>query len=257
MLIDAVLSEAVTLYKICKYCITMPPTKKKESFNVVNWYEKIPKKFLLESENPNYDMHKLKIPARYLLIGGSGAGKTQYLLTLLTKAFNDTFANIWVVTRNKDEPLYNYLGSLSDRIRIVEGLENTPKLDEMDKEVNNCVVFDDMVTTKDQRIMENFFIRSRKMNCSVFMLSQSFYRISKLIRQQATYIIILKLSGMKDLRLVLSDLSLGIKKETLDKMYLYATQEKFSPLLIDMESPPEKRFRRGFLELLDPSEFGD
>ena len=56
------------------------------------------------------------------------------------------------------------------------------------------------------------------------MLSQSFYRISKLIRQQATYIIILKLSGMKDLRLVLSDLSLGIKKETLDKMYLYATQ---------------------------------
>ena len=125
----------------------MPPTKKKESFNVVNWYEKIPKKFLLESENPNYDMHKLKIPARYLLIGGSGAGKTQYLLTLLTKAFNDTFANIWVVTRNKDEPLYNYLGSLSDRIRIVEGLENTPKLDEMDKEVNNCVVFDDMVTT--------------------------------------------------------------------------------------------------------------
>ena len=139
MLIDPVLSEAVTLYKICKYCIMMPPTKKKESFNVVNWYEKIPKKFLLESENPNYDMHKLKIPARYLLIGGSGAGKTQYLLTLLTKAFNDTFANIWVVTRNKDEPLYNYLGSLSDRIRIVEGLENTPKLDEMDKEVNNCV----------------------------------------------------------------------------------------------------------------------
>ena len=95
------------------------------------------------------------------------------------------------------------------------------------------------------------------MNCSVFMLSQSFYRISKLIRQQATYIIILKLSGMKDLQLVLSDLSLGIKKETLDKMYLYATQEKFSPLLTDMESPPQKRFRRGFLELLDLSEFGD
>lgn len=62
---------------------------------------------------------------------------------------------------------------------------------------------------------------------------------------------------MKDLRLVLSDLSLGIKKDALDKMYLYATQEKFYPLLIDMESPPEERFRKGFLELLDPSEFGD
>jgi hypothetical protein len=233
------------------------PKKTDKEMNVVNWYEKIPKRLLLKADNPNYEHHKLHIPARFLLIGGSGSGKTSYLLTLLMKAFNNTFANIWIITRNKDEPLYAYLASMDDRIHILEGLENTPKLDDMDKEVNNCVVFDDMVTTKDQRIMENFFIRARKLNCSVFMLSQSFFRISKLIRQQASYVIVLKLSGTKDLRIILSDLSLGIGKQTLENMYVYATNEKFSPLLLDMEASPEHRFRRGFLEYLDPSDYGE
>jgi hypothetical protein len=38
-------------------------------------------------------------------------------------------------------------------------------------------------------------------------------------------------------------------------MYEYATQEKFSPLLIDLEEDPYKRFRKGFSEILDPAGF--
>ena len=45
------------------------------------------------------------------------------------------------------------------------------------------------------------------------------------------------------------------RKELLIKMYEYATKEKFSPLIIDLEESSEKRFRKGFLEILNPDEF--
>jgi hypothetical protein len=36
-------------------------------------------------------------------------------------------------------------------------------------------------------------------------------------------------------------------------MYKYATKEKFSALVIDMEDM-DKRFRKGFLEILNPDD---
>lgn len=56
----------------------MPPKKQKQA-ELINWYEVIPKKFLLSQHNPNYDLHKIKLPFRMLIIGSSGAGKTQTL----------------------------------------------------------------------------------------------------------------------------------------------------------------------------------
>jgi hypothetical protein len=38
-------------------------------------------------------------------------------------------------------------------------------------------------------------------------------------------------------------------------MYEVATKEKFSPLLIDLEAEPYKRFRKGFTQILDPNVF--
>jgi len=67
--------------------------------------------------------------------------------------------------------------------------------------------------------------------------------------------VILKLGGNREVNMILSTFGLGVTKEQLTNIYQYATKEKFSPLLIDMESPPENRFRKGFLEILDPEDF--
>ena len=67
--------------------------------------------------------------------------------------------------------------------------------------------------------------------------------------------VILKLGGIREINMILSTYGLGVTKNQLIKMYDYATNEKFSPLLIDMEENPDKRFRKGFLEILDPKEF--
>ena len=42
-------------------------------------YEKIPKRFLESVDNPNFNIHKLKIPFRLILAAPSGSGKTSFL----------------------------------------------------------------------------------------------------------------------------------------------------------------------------------
>ena len=67
--------------------------------------------------------------------------------------------------------------------------------------------------------------------------------------------VILKLSGNREVNLILSEFGLGVSREQLLSMYEYATKEKFSPLLIDLEEDPSNRFRKGFKEILDPAQY--
>ena len=62
--------------------------------------------------------------------------------------------------------------------------------------------------------------------------------------------VLLKLSGNREVNMILSEFGLGITKEESIDIYEYATKERFSPLIIDMEESPDKRFRRGFLDIL-------
>jgi hypothetical protein len=223
---------------------------------ICNLYERIPKKFLDEAENPNFDIHHLKLPFRMCIVAPSGSGKTNFLVNLLQMFCQGkgTFASICIVTRNKDEPLYRWLEEKSDQIVIKEGLHNTPRLDDMDKDVNHLVVWDDLVLSKDLSMVEQYYIRARKLNCSVIFISQSYFRIPKVIRNNCSYMVLLKLSGNREVNLILSEFGLGVSKEELMCLYEYATAEKFSPLLIDMECDKDHRFRKGVDEILNVSE---
>jgi hypothetical protein len=239
----------------------MPPRKKKEAeppAEIVNWYEKIPKEMLDNAENPNFNIHHLKVPFRMCVVAPSGSGKTNFLVNLIhlfSQGSKGTFGDITIITRNKDEPLYNFLTSKCDQIQVKEGIHNLPLLDKMDKKINHLVCFDDLVLAKDQSAIENYYIRARKLNCSVIYLSQSYFKIPKIIRNNCSYMVILKLSGNREVNMILSEFGLGVSREQLLGMYEFATKEKFSPLLIDLEEEPFKRFRKGFTQILDPSAY--
>jgi hypothetical protein len=227
------------------------------SAKIKNLYEQIPSIFLDKVENPNLHIHNLKLPFRMCIVAPSGSGKTNFLCNLLEmfSRGRGTFSSIHIITRNADEPLYKWLGKQSDQIVIKEGLTNTPPLDKFDKTVNHLVVWDDLVLSKDLSMVENYYIRARKLNCSVIFISQSFFKIPKTIRNNCSYMVLLKLSGQREVNLILSEFGLGITKDQLIKLYDFATAEKFSPLLIDMEADKEKRFRKGLDMILDPAEF--
>lgn len=234
----------------------MPPKKKNNETiaptRPINFYEVMPREFLNEAENPNFHLHNLKLPFRMAIVAPSGSGKTNFLLNLihLFSQGRGTFADITIVTRNKDEPLYNYLASKSDQIQIKEGMENLPQLDKFDKDINHLVVLDDLVLAKDQSRIENYYIRARKLNCSVIYISQSYFRIPKIIRQNLSYLVLLKLSGERELKLILSEGGLGLDRNQLLALYNYATAEKFNALVIDFEAPIDKRYRKNWTEFL-------
>jgi hypothetical protein len=216
------------------------------------------KKFITKTVNPNYHLHGLNLPFRMCIVAPSGSGKTNFLVNLINLFCQGrgTFADINISTKNKDEPLYNYLASMPDQIHIREGgFETLPKLDDFDKDYNHLVVVDDLVLERNQERICNYFIRARKLNVSVIYISQTYYGIPPIIRKNTSYMVLLKLNGKCDINAVLGEVAVGLTKEQLLAMYEYATNEKFNALVVDMEAPNEKRFRKNWSEFLAIEDF--
>lgn len=227
--------------------------KKENTEQSINWYEKIPKRFLTKSHNPHYDKHKIKIPFRMLITGASGSMKTNTLLTLINIMPN-TWESITIITKNKDEPLYNWLEDKlgKDGLKIQEiNKEGMPDLDKFDKTQNNLVVMDDLVGERNQKPMEDFFLRARKKGCSLVYITQSYYQVPKMIRNNLTYLIIKQIASMKNLVMISREYDLGLDKQDLINMYEDATENKAGFLMIDLEANPKEKFRKNFDEIYE------
>jgi len=195
--------------------------------------------------NPNFREHGIQLPFRMLIIGSSGSGKTNFLLDLIHK-MSGTFTNIVICLRSKDEPLYNFLES-----KIKEGLEfheiqtagNIPDLDTLEDQT--LIVFDDLINSgKDvQAKIAEYYIRARKKHVSCVYISQSYFAIPKLIRQQANYIVLKKINSSKDLVLILREFPLDIKLDELKSIYASASKGIEQFLMIDIN---RSEFRKNY-----------
>jgi len=219
----------------------------------------MPKELLPKAHNPNFNDHKINLPFRMCIVAPSGSGKTNFLLNLIQKfsSGQGTFATITILTKVAKEPLYDYLKLKSESVVIKEGLSNLPPLDKFDKDDNHLVVCDDLVLSKDLSPVENYFIRCRKFNVSIIFISQSYYHIPTMIRRNSSYIVILKLgAGKRELKMLMGEIGGQLDTDQLLNMYNYATDTKFVPLLVDCDQPDRyQKFRKGFLEVLNPDDF--
>ena len=233
--------------------------KPTDSDKIINFYEVIPKKYLLEAENPNYNIHNIDLPFRMCVVAPSGSGKTNFLVNLI-KVFSQgkgTFADIHICTANKDEPLYNWLTKENEQITISEGILSTPKLDSMDKEENHLVIWDDLVLTKDLSSVEKYYIRARKLNCSVVFLSQSYYDIPKIIRKNSSYLVVLNLGGSKrETTALLNEWGTELDKDELKAIYDDCTSEHMRPLIIaGGKVDKNKKYRKGWKDYYNLDKF--
>lgn len=227
--------------------------------SIVNWYETMPAKFLdIPTPNPNKELHGFDIPFRLCCVAPSGSGKSNWITNLISlfSQGKGTFSQVIIICKDKEEPLYRFLASKSDQIQVKEGLQNLPNLDTFDKEMASLVVIDDCQNDRDQEKVKNFYIRCRKKNISIAYLGQNYYVIPKVVRANCNYLVLLKLSGDRELNMILKENGLGVDKTQLLNLYKYATDTKFSPLIVNIESTDdEKKFRKGFTEYLDPNDF--
>lgn len=231
--------------------------------DLINFYEtKGVKKFMKDVHNPNFKIHNIKVPFRMLIIGASGTGKTSTLLNLI-KQMDNTFAKIHVILKSAQEPLYQYLHEATggDKTKMVTldeyDKKGLPPLDQFNSEDNNLIVLDDLITLseKQQKPISEYFIRARKKNISVVYLSQSFYMIPRLIRQNVQYIILKQVASTRNLLLIMKECSLGASKEEMIEMYKDATKEFTSFLLLDLDNP-KRSFRKNFDSYYELEESG-
>lgn len=235
----------------------------------INFYERDDVKvFCPDYHNPNYDVNTMpfKHPMRGILIGASGSGKSNVLLNLIKK-MNNTFNSIKIFTQDKKEPLYEYLESVipAPQLEIFEGIDafNNYDIKEELKHGQHLLVFDDFVVEgeKKQSKIKELYIRGRKMaenGLSLLYLSQSYYETPKMIRKQATSLILKKINGGKELRTILKDCSVNATGNQLEAMYNHCVKSAddiTNFMLIDKTATEDKRFRKNYREILNPADF--
>ncbi len=235
------------------------PRKKKEEEDegLVDFYKVIDKSLLTNYRNPHFDKHNIHIPFLMGIYGGSGSGKTQTLMNIL-KRFNGTFTKIILCVRSREEPLYLHLIKKipSPELEVFENGE-VPNVDKYNDGSNDArlIVFDDLVVMKNQQPMVDWMIRGRKSGFSMCYISQSFYKVPKIIRCQQNYILLKRLTSLKDLKLILSEYNLSQSKDKIIKIYKDTTHEnKQNFLCIRTDEEHSKRFSKNFksyIEIVD------
>ena len=156
-------------------------------------------------------------PNRILIIGGSGAGKTNPLLINLVNEQHD-IDKIYLYARDLNEPKYKILikkcedagiKHLNDPNAFI-GCFNT--MDDVYENINDydlsrkrkfLIVFDDMIADimtnkKFQDIIKELIIRSRKLNISLVFITGSYFSVPKDVRLNSTYYLIMNINNKRE-----------------------------------------------------------
>ena len=226
------------------------------------------KQFIQEVDNPSFENTQINLRTRTIIDGGSGAGKTNALMHYIMRSPN-TFEQIVVVNRGVEEPFYECLRKgLEKKGKITFFTpENYPDAQELfgarenDKD-EYLVIFDDMIGDLQNKHaiakLTKYFIFGRKLHMTVFFLTQAYFKVPKEVRLQANYLILLRLNSSRDLKIILSDLTLGVTKDQLVEMYRICTSGKFNFLKINVDSTDgNEKFTRNFTDEFKVEEYMD
>jgi len=197
-------------------------------------------------------------PFRLLICGSSGCGKTNLLMNLIYNYlyYNKIYIYAKDLTESKYQMLQDFFEEVNETMNDKTGedfqvatfsssKDDIVNVDDLDKEYQNLIIFDDFVTEADQHLIIDLFIRSRKKNCSVIYLTQSYFSTPKDIRLQCNYFIFYNISKERELLNIQKDHCLDVDKYTFKEYFIKATLEPYNFFLIDKKSK-ELRFRKNF-----------
>lgn len=209
-------------------------------------------------QNPK---HLPQWPFRMIISGPSGCGKTTLLLDLLMdEELGLNYHTLHVFAKDLEEEKYQWLeqrlAESEAENQFSDELDDLPNLDELDPTMMHLFVFDDMVNTKNQDKIKEFFMRGRKKNCSMIYITQKYHAIPTFIRENANYTVIFKPPTNRIMTTLYQDC--GGDCETIQdfkKLVDQATTAPYGYLVFDTtQKKKQLRYRCGFLR---PSEWNE
>ena len=226
-----------------------------------------------EYTNENKIEHNLKWPYipdhpyRILIIGGSGSGKTNALLNLINN--QPDIDKIYLYVKDPYEAKYQYLINKREKVGLdhfddpkafieySNDMQDTYKNIEDYNPKNNrkvLTVFDDMIADtinnkKLDSIVNKLFIKGRKINISIVFITQSYFKVLRVVRLNTTHFFILKIPNKREVQQIASHQSSDIDFKDFMKIFRKYTAEPYSFLVNDTTLPSNDplRFRKNLL----------
>ena len=189
-----------------------------------------------------------------LVCGPRNCGKTNLVLHMLLEP-QIYFDELYVYAKNLHQGKYQYLANEFEKVAKSKDIQNpahfsndkimpVTQLENRDDH-QRVAIFDDYICDKNQNVIVDYFIQGRHKNCSVFYLTQSYFKTPKDIRLNCTHLCIFKLHSKREINNVLRE------HMVLQEDYNAATSKKYGFLYIDHE---QNRVLRNFDELSDQLE---
>ena len=201
------------------------------------------------------------------MTGGSGSGKTTAWLNLINEQNN--IDKTYLYAKDLRAPKYKFLikkrknagiKHLNDPNAFIECSNTMDGIYENIDDYNpsrkrkKLIAFDDMIADimtnkKFQAIIKELFIRCRKLNILLVLITKSYFSVPKDVRLKSTHYLIVKIKSKRELENTARIQSADIDYKDFVKIYRECTKEPFSFLTIDITLPASDplRFRKNLL----------
>lgn len=203
-----------------------------------NFYKKVGSK---PKKPKHYPEHYIDEASRILCIGSSGSGKSNSLLSFISR--NPVFSRIIIFTGSgtEDEPLYRLLKEKIPEVEFINKAGDLPALDTFDASEQTLMVLDDWITLtkKEQKKIEDFFVGGRKRGITCFAMAQSYTAVPKIVSRNSQYFMIFALPERYTMNHILKNHNIhNIDDKSFIDMYKKATAEPLNFFMIDTKNKP-------------------
>lgn len=187
---------------------------------------------------------------RGLIVGRSGCGKTNVMISLVEHPNGLRFENVYLYSKTLDQPKYHRLREILRPIReigLYEFREGVDIIKPNDAKPNSIIIFDD-VACEGQSIIRDYFCFGRHRNIDCFYLCQTYSSIPKqLIRDNANFIVLFQ-QDKTNLRHIYDDhVTTDMSFDEFQQLCAHCWRDKYDFLVIDKESDINSgRYRKGF-----------
>lgn len=239
------------------------------SNKLINFYtlDRIQKK-LPKYKDGQYEHTKIKIDTRFLIVGASGAGKTNALMNYiyLTTLGKGTFDHIFLCYKTEEILYDDLIEQLGENISVYKTLDAFPDCQQFPdmvkakKITKYLCIFDDCVNDKDAKSVKKineYFAFSRKKGITCCFISQSYFDCNTFIRKNMNYLLMLSISGIRDLTAIMKEFNIAnVDKETLLQIYKNAVKKESKDDMAFLKintgmCPDNEKFSRNFDGFID------
>ncbi len=225
------------------------------SDKIVNFYDKLGIKGSVHPKT--WAKTHMYNKSHCLCCGGTGSGKSNGLINYISRSSGEFYKIIVCSFSTTDEPLYNMLEE-TGKIELISDIDEVPDLEEFDdrhKDKPKLIVFDDILNVEKKKMKKlyKYLISGRKFGWSVWVMSQDYASVPKIIVRNINYFILFKINDNISLNNIIRNHNVSNVDPSIIKAACSVCTQTFGDFfMIDLKTTNlDERFRSNFLGFLD------